>query len=403
VLDKLVEAERGRTVNLNAAPLPGRKLSLPDPEPWHETVVGATLLDDITSEIKRYIVLLDRQAVVGALWVLAVHAFDCFAVFPRLFFSAVAPNCGKTTALEFLTNIVPRPLNASSITAAAIYRVIDQARPSFVLDEADTYLRNDEDLRGVLNAGHRKDGFVARCVETKEGYEVRQFPAWAPAALAAIGHLPNTIEDRSIIIRLARKLPGEKIETLRINRTDRVKMLARRAARWAADNNDALAAADPEIPHGIENRMADNWRPLLAVADQAGGRWQAIGRNAAIEMCQFGGSQSMKELLLADIKEIFDTSVKTGEFTDIYAEKPTILFTTEILQVLHSRDDRPWPEYRDDKPITPRQMASLLRGLVKTNCTVRRGKEVGKGFQREWFDDAFARYLTPVPVTSENL
>jgi hypothetical protein len=390
-LDDLVKTERAKFISVGAAGLPGRELALPDPEPWPEPVVGATLLDDIANEIKRYVILLDSQANAVALWALAVHTYNSFVVFPRLFFSAAAPDCGKTTSIEVVSNLVPRPLNLSSITAAAIYRVIEQAHPIFLLDEADTYAKNDEDLRGVLNAGHRRDGAVARCVETTEGYEVRQFSAWAPAALAAIGRLPNTLEDRSIIIRLERKLPGEKVEALRINRTERLKMLAQRAARFALDNATALAEADPEIPQGIENRMADNWRPLLAVADQTGGRWAAIARNVAAEMCRSIRAQSMRELLLEDLRELFDAPVGSGSL-----ETPTELFTEEILKALHDRDDRPWPEFRDDKPITSRQMASLLKPLkVKTSRTVRRGDITAKGYKREWLADAFTRYLGP--------
>jgi uncharacterized membrane protein YccC len=115
--------------------------------------------------------------------------------------------------------------------------------------------------------------------------------------------------------------------------------------------------------------MADNWRPLLAVADQTGGRWAAIARNVATEMCRLGPVRSMRELLLEDLRELFDTTVvdetshSSSHMADIFAEKPTELFTEEILKALHDRDDRPWPEFRDDKPITSKQLASLVRTL----------------------------------------
>jgi putative DNA primase/helicase len=405
-LDNLVEIERGKSVDLNAAPMPGRKLSLPDPEPWADPVVGATLLDDITREIKRYVILSETEASAAALWVIAAHAFDSFVIFPRLFIRAAEKGCGKTTTLEVITPLVPRPLNASSITAAAMYRVIEQARPTLLLDEADTFAKDDEDLRGVLNAGHRRDGVVLRCVETREGYEVRQFSVWAPAALAAIGHLPATIEDRCIIISLRRKLPDEVVSSLRLDRVGRLERLAREAARWAADNADALAAADPEIPDGIVNRQADNWRPLIAVADLAGGRWPAQARNVATEMCRAGGGvKSIRELLLEDLRDLFnreipDESYGTRFSAEIFAKKPSALFTDEILKGLHERDDRPWPEFRDGSPITSKQLAGLLRPLgVKVGRTVRRGDKTSKGYKREWLEDAFARYVTPISVT----
>jgi putative DNA primase/helicase len=301
-----------------------------------------------------------------------------------------------------VTNLVPRAMNASSISAAATYRVIEQVRPSLMLDEADTFMRDNEDLRGVINAGHRRDGAVIRCVETKEDYEVREFSAWAPVVLAAIGHLPNTIEDRSIIIKLSRKLDSDQIQSLRMDRTDNLAIHARCAARWAQDNADMLAVADPEIPSSIINRTADNWRPLLAVADAAGGIWPALARNVAVDLCGAGGPKSVAELLLADLYELFETELvdiekyQTRLTAELNASKPTELFTREILKALHDRDDRPWSEFgKERKPITSPQLASLLRklGVKKVGLTVRRGDETGKGYRREWIDEAFVRYL----------
>jgi putative DNA primase/helicase len=401
-LDKMVEDERAKTIIVRPGKLPGRELRLKDFEPWPEPVNGSEVLFAIVRDIKSYVVMTENQANAVALWVLATHAFDSFFVFPRLFFSAQAPNCGKTTALEVVTNLVPRALNASSISAAAMYRVIEQVRPSLMLDEADTFMRDNEDLRGVINAGHRRDGAIIRCVETKEDYETREFSAWAPVALAAIGHLPSTIEDRSIIIKLSRKLDSEQIQSLRIDRTDNLAIHARCAARWAQNNADTLAVADPEIPSGIINRTADNWRPLLAVADAAGGIWPAMVRDVAVDLCGAGGPKSIAELLLADLCELFETDLVEIEkypnrFTaELNACKPTELFTREIMKALHDRDDRSWSEFgKDRKPITPPQLANLLRklGVKKVGLTVRRGDETAKGYKREWLDEAFTRYL----------
>src|SRR5439155_9748838 len=131
--------------------------------------------------------------------------------------------CGKSTLLDVLSRLVPKPRGASGITAAALFRVIDAYCPTLLLDEADSYARDNEDLRGVLDAGHRRDGAVIRTVG--EDHEPRQFSAWAPVALAAIGHLPGTIEDRSIKIGLRRRRPDEPIEPLRLDRTDALEKL----------------------------------------------------------------------------------------------------------------------------------------------------------------------------------
>jgi putative DNA primase/helicase len=252
-----------------------------------------------------------------------------------------------------------------------------------LLDEADAYARENEELRAVLNAGHRRDGAVIRCVG--DNYEPRRFSAWAPVALAAIGHLPGTIEDRSIIVRLRRRRPDETFEPLRLDRAGALDVLARKAARWAADHRTELATADPEMPAGLYNRAADNWRPLLAIADLAGGNCPERAWQAALELTRESGEgESARELMLADLRELFD------------AEPRGVMFTSEILPRLHTRDDRPWSEWKAGKAMTGRHMAALLKPLgISTNQTVRRGADRGKGYRAEDFADAWSRYLPP--------
>jgi len=346
----------------------GRPLHLPEPELWLDPVEGAALLDELAEAIRRYVVLYPHQADAVALWVLAAHAFDVWVIFPRLFVTAPEKQCGKTTLLDVLSRLVPRPLVASGITAAALFRTIEAARPTLLLDEADAYARDNEDLRAMLDAGHRRDGAVIRTVG--DNHEPRQFSAWAPVALAAIGHLHSTIEDRSIIVRLRRRRPDERVESLRLDRAGVLDQLASKAARWAADHGGSLVTADTATPTGIYNRAADNWRPLVAVADLARGAWPKRACHAAVTLTREDADdgETVRTMLLADLRKLFAS------------EASGVLFTAEILKALHARDDRPWPEYRSGRPITARQIAALLRPLgIATNQTIRRGAERGKG------------------------
>lgn len=261
ILDKAVAAKRP---NGGALVGQGRPLDLYEPEPWPDPVDGAALVDALTTPIRRHVVLGEAEAGEVALWVAAVHAFNAWSIFPRLFINSPEKVCGKSTLLDVLSRLVPKPLGASSITAAALFRVIEATRPTLLLDEADTYARNNEDLRGVLDAGHRRDGAVIRTVG--DNHELRQFSAWAPVALAAIGHLPGTIEDRSIRIGLRRRRADEAVEPLRLDRTAGLEELACKAARWAADHSAELAAADPAMPGGIVNRAAE----LVRAAERRG-------------------------------------------------------------------------------------------------------------------------------------
>ena len=161
----------------------------------------------------------------------------------------------------------------------------------------------DETLRGVLNAGHRKGGAVLRSVG--DDFEPRAFTCYAATVIALIGQLPGTLADRSVDIVLARRRPSEAITPFRLDQTEHLDALARRIARWAKDNGERLGR-DPAMPPGLHNRAADNWRPLLAIAEAVGGHWPETARSAAAALA--GGDideVSRTELLLSDIRDIF--------------------------------------------------------------------------------------------------
>jgi putative DNA primase/helicase len=201
-LDRQVAAARGD----DAPSGQGQALNLRDPEPWPNPVDGAALLDNIVAELRRYVVFGAAAVDAVALWAVASHSFNQFVIFPRLFITAPEKGCGKTTLLDALSRLLLRGLSADNITAAALFRTIEAARPTLLLDEADSYLRDNEDLCGVIDSGHRRDGGVIRTVG--ENYEPRFFSTFAPVALAAIGGLPGTIEDRSIKKHDAAPSPG---------------------------------------------------------------------------------------------------------------------------------------------------------------------------------------------------
>ena len=176
----------------------------PEDKPSRNPVDGESLLDSIVSEIRRYIVLPDLTVEAITLWIVAVHCHNNWAVSPRLAFVSPEKRCGKTTALSVIQNLVPRPLPASNITSAAVFRAIEKASPTLLIDEADTFLPDNDELRGVLNSGHnRAQAYVVRTVG--DTHEPTRFCTWAPVVIAMIGELPDTLQDRSITIHLKRK------------------------------------------------------------------------------------------------------------------------------------------------------------------------------------------------------
>ena len=287
-LDAAAKAKRSELGIDKDDGLQGHALDLRAPEPWPEPVDGAELLDDITAAIKRYVVMPENAARACALWCLHTYLLDCFLISPRLAIRSATHRCGKTTLLDIISYLVLRTLSSANVTAASLFRVIEACRPTLLIDEADTFLPNSDELRGVINSGHRKGGTVIRTVG--DDYEPRKFSTYAACAIALIGKLPATLHDRSApVIDLKRRLRSEHVECFRLDRTVHLDVLARKAARWAADKAEQIRNTDPELPTGLFNRDGDNWRPLLVIAEVAGGKWPERAREAAALSCALAG------------------------------------------------------------------------------------------------------------------
>jgi putative DNA primase/helicase len=243
--------------------------------PWHVAIDGAEVLDQVVEVIETYVVMKVHQAHLVALWCAFSHALDCFWFNPRLAARSPVMRCGKTTLLDIVTALAARPLAAANISEAAVFRTIEAAHPSLLIDEADCYLPDNPALRSVLNSGHtRTSAHVTRVVPTPTGeQEPRKFSTWAPIAIALIGKLPGTLADRSIDIQLQRKPRKVRVRRLRKERSPELPELQRKLARFVADHQLALEQADPEPPEELNDRAADNVRPLMAIAEVAGGHW----------------------------------------------------------------------------------------------------------------------------------
>jgi len=384
-LDAEVAAERGESADDDAG---GGGLQLPEPEPWPEPVDGAQLLGDMVAVLHRYLALPEGAAEAMSLWVLHSHCLDAAQISPRLAFTSPTKRCGKSTALSLLTYLVPRPLPVANITPAAVFRTVEAAHPTLLVDEADSFLRDNDELRGILNSGHNRAlSFVVRLVG--ENYEPKLFLTWCPTAIALIGRLPDTLEDRAIEVKMRRRRADEKLERLRLDKTGEFSTLASKAARWAEDHLDGLRRADPDMPATLHDRAADNWRPLLAIAGSVGGGWPATARAVAVRLSGNGDSEdsSVRVQLLADIKMLFAERGVT--------RLPSVI----IVEHLASLEARPWPEWRHGKPITARQLARLLSAFGISPGTVRDGNNTPKGYKLSQFADTFSRYIPSLSAT----
>jgi hypothetical protein len=379
ILDRLVAAERAKSGDGKQ----GHALDLVEPEPWDEAVNGAALLDELSATFRGHVVMPDYVADAIALWTVHTFLLDTFNISPRLAILSPEMGCGKTTLLDVIAHLVWRPLETANASAAAVFRVVEKKRPTLLMDEGDTFIPEKEELRGILNSGHRRGGSVIRTVG--DDFEPRSFSTYCACAIALIGKLPATLADRSIPIELKRRRSDEPITALRLDRTKHLDDLARKSARWAAENGEKLNA-DPEMPDDLFNRTADNWCPLLAIADQAGGEWPEKARLAAAKLAGATGANTVGTDLLVDVKVVFD-KLKVDE-----------RLSRDLVQDLTEDPESRWHEWKGPgKPLTLRQLAGLLGKFRIISEDVRPGGIHGKGYRRSRFEDAWARYLEPLP------
>lgn len=319
-------------------------------------------------------------------------AGDAFDIAPILAILSPVKGCGKTTLPTILNALVWRPQLTSNISPAALFRVIDAYHPTLLVDEIDTQFQHgNEDLRGILNAGHSRT--AAKVIRADKGggdgadFEPRVFDVWAPKVLAGIGGLPGTVQDRARTVAMRRRLAHEKVDRIRQDRVEQqFKTYRARIRRWADDHVAHLRELDPPTPDGLPDRACDNWRPLLAIADAAGGEWPTRARDAALAL---KNSDALEEdhgtLLLSDIQELFDDAATP------------FLVADRIIHYLVSLDERPWSSYSHGAALTAHGLARLLKGF---GIRPQKPSANERGYALADFADTFPRYIPQKAATS---
>jgi Protein of unknown function (DUF3631) len=371
--------------------------------PEHEPVVdGLSLAAAVAGYIEQYVVLSRAQLVACVLWVLHTWTFDAAVTTPYLFVLSAQRQSGKTRLLESLEMLAACPLRTSGLSEASLFRVIEADRPTLMLDEADaifgTTSERTEPIRGALNSGNREGGMIVRCVPPN--WEVKQFSTYCPKAIAGIdkGSFPDTLLDRSIVIRMRRRAPDEHVGSFRERQArEQAEPLRTMSASWAEQVVNLLRPAEPKIPDALSDRAADAWEPLLSIADLIGGEWPLEAREAAVDLhsAQQHMDDSLQLVLLAAIREVFDTDA-----TDRMPSQ-------KLCERLNGMPDAPWNAWggKASAGIRAATLAKLLRpfGIVPGTVRLINAGSPGstaKGYKRECFEDAWQRYLSDEDVTA---
>jgi hypothetical protein len=358
--------------------------------PFEHPAPGAELLNEICAFAGRFIAYPNEHAQIAhTLWIAHTHMMAAWDTTPRLALLSPEPGSGKTRVLEVSELLVPRAVEAINMSSAYLFRRINSkdGLPTILYDEVDALFsgksQTAEEIRALLNAGHRRGAMVGRCVVQGKHVRTEESPAFSAVALAGLGFLPDTLMSRSIVIRMRRRRPTEQVEPFR--RRDVLlegHALRQKLKTWAAGVVNEISTARPAMPSGIEDRAADCWEPLLAVADVAGGHWPQISREAAVALVAAGrdANPSLGIRLLEDIRKAFQSDDK--------------LPTEQLLYRLTELPESPWASIRG-KPLDDRGLAARLRKYQVHPKTMRIGDRTPRGYERADFEDPWARYLPP--------
>jgi hypothetical protein len=347
------------------------------------------LLWNVQEYVRRYVVLSFDQGVMVALWIAHTHVIEAFDMTPYLHISSAVKRCGKSRLLEVAEPVVARPWKADSVSTAALVRKVEQECPTLLLDESDPAFNGDkeyaETLRGLLNSGYRRGGKRTMCVG--QGADYKDFSTFCPKAFAGIGKLPDTLEDRSIPIRVERKKKSERVERFREREANSTtEPLAALLEGFGAEHSDELREARPDLPDELNDRAQDVCEPLLAIADLASPEWAKWARHAAVALCSDTepDDDDAGLLLLSGIREVFGDEDR--------------LASKEICDRLKDLEEAPWATWgtrRTAPGITERDIAKLPRDYRVRPKTIRfHDGATSKGYLREQFEDAWERYLS---------
>lgn len=343
----------------------------------------AKTLDLISDVFKEHVKFQDESdADALALWSAMTYVMEHLEIAPMVYVWSPEPMCGKSTVMKLLKVFCHRAEMVSKITPAAIYRLIQRDQPTLIFDEADRFLRGNNELNGIINAGHAR--FEATVIINKKlpdgNHEPIEFPVWCAKAIAGIGKQDDTLTSRSIVISLRRKLVSETVKPVRFNLYQEYEAIRNTLAAWAADFEPISEEEMKPFLKANTDRGIDNWLPLGIIAKRITPELVRRVQAAlnAIEERQSDSLQSAGVQLLSDVHDVVSKcSRPEWSSTDLYN---AVVFNEET----------DWSVFNHGRPITKKRFTQMLNDF-EIKPTKRSNANV---FYVADLEDAFKRYLT---------
>ena len=348
-------------------------------EPYHEPVTHDEIYTALYSLVHEHMTIDEPLKVAFVLWVIFTYLTDISDIAPIAWITAPERQCGKSTLLGLFERVVNKPMAFNNITQAVLYRVMEQFKPTLLIDEIDTSLKDKNELLGIVNAGYSRHASNVPRMNQDKGGIVEKFDVFGAKVFSGIGEMKGTFASRAIRFELRRKTNSDKVKrfnkrTLPYETTNEIQS---KVKRWAVDNRQAVQAVQTPLLQ-INDRDFDNWEILLQIATVLGVYDKAL--QACLIICNRKDEPSLNEMLLSDIREVFITER---------------ISSVDLLERLKADSEKYWSTYNNGSPLNVHQLAKKLKSFGIKSKAMRIKGEQGtvKGYERADFVKVWANYL----------
>jgi hypothetical protein len=264
-------------------------------------------------------------------------------------------------------------------------RKVAADKPTLILDECDTL---DDGIRktclNFLNTGFRQDGTFS----IVSGSHIIDLPTFCPKAIVgrSIVALPEATLSRCVSFVIHKARPNEKLEKFRKAQREEAASLRGQCEKWAEGFRNRRVTVAPNMPESLSARQADISEVLLAIADDCGGPWPLVVRNALADLFTERHVPTPENEVLRAVQRF----LKERKITDHFSSQDFCNWANE-------QPETPWSE----KPLTQAKIAQMLRHYEiypdQINRVVGGKQRNSRGYYVSQFALAFERYVEASP------